>query len=81
VGAHIAEAWGRRRYRRDFVRRLAGADSEQLEVQHWVHAAATCGYLPESQANELTGQLAEIGRMLHSMMKRAHLFCDRPTDH
>jgi four helix bundle protein len=78
VGAHVAEAWGRRRYRRDFVRRLAGADSEQHEAQHWIHAAAVCGYISGAQEEELTGELAEIGRMLHGMMRKAHRFC-RPT--
>jgi len=78
VGAHIAEAWGRRQYRRDFVRRLAGADSEQHETQHWIRAAAVCGYITGAQEEELTSEMAEIGRMLHGMMRKAHRFC-RPT--
>jgi four helix bundle protein len=36
VGAQIAEAWGKRRYRRHFVSKLTDADAEQLEAQHWV---------------------------------------------
>ncbi|UCC71802.1 MAG: four helix bundle protein [Gemmatimonadota bacterium] len=84
VGAHIAEAWGNRRYKRYFVRTLAGADSEQLEVQHWVRTAAACGYLSRDQEDELSAKLASIGRMLQTMMDKAHLFC-RPnaatTDH
>ncbi len=74
VGAQIAEAWGNRRYDRYFVSRLVGADSEQLEVQHWIQTAAACGYLTESQAKELVTQLAEIGRMLQSMIDKAHSF-------
>jgi four helix bundle protein len=75
IGAQIAEAWGSRRYQRYFIRRLAGADSEQLEVQHWVHTAAACGYLSRDHEEELSAQLASIGRMLQTMMDKADLFC------
>jgi four helix bundle protein len=75
VGAQIAEAWGSRRYKRYFIRRLAGADAEQLEAQHWVHTAAACGYLTGDQAGKLAARLASIGRMLQTMMDKAHLFC------
>lgn len=79
VGAQIAEAWGKRRYQRYFIRMLAGADSEQLEVQHWVRTAAACGYLSHDQEEELSAQLASIGCMLQTMMDKAHLFVVRPT--
>jgi four helix bundle protein len=84
VGAHIAEAWGKRRYKRYFVTLLAGADSEQLEVQRWVRTAAACGYLSRDQEEELSAQLASVGRMLQKMEDKAHLFCrpDAPNiDH
>ena len=36
IGAQIAEAWGKRRYKKHFVSKLTDADAEQLETQHWV---------------------------------------------
>jgi four helix bundle protein len=77
VGAQIAEAWGKRRYERHFVSKLTDADAEHLETQHWIDVAATCEYLqPEEQA-VLSGDLEEIGRLLHSMILKADTFCER----
>ena len=75
VGAQIAEAWGKRRYQRHFVSKLTDADAEQLETQHWISVAASCGYLKPEVESELLGELAEVGRMLHSMITNAASFC------
>ena len=75
IGAQIAEAWGKRRYERHFVSKLTDADAEQMETQHWVDEACDCQYLDSKQAKELTEELMEIGRMLNSMMDKAHSFC------
>ena len=78
VGAQIAEAWGKRLYRRHFILKLSDADAEQQETQHWIRTAAACGYLRPDVEAELLDKLARVGRMLHSMMKKAHRFCDHP---
>ena len=75
IGAQIAEAWGKRRYERHFVSKLTDADAEQMETQHWVDEACDCQYLDSKQAEELTEELMQIGRMLNSMMDKAHSFC------
>ena len=80
VGAHIAEAWGKRRYQRSFIVRLTDADAEQLETQHWIRTAAKCGYLKEEEARRLRAGLSEVGKMLNSMMRNADRFCGRITD-
>jgi four helix bundle protein len=80
VGAQIAEAWGKRRYQRHFVSKLTDADAEQLETQHWISVAASCGYLERDVESELLGELAGIGRMLHSMITNAASFCGPPPD-
>ena len=77
VGAQIAEAWGKRRYQRSFIAKLVDADAEQLETQHWVRVARRCGYLTPDQSLALQVDLDEIGRMLHSMIAKAHKFCRR----
>jgi len=75
IGAQIAEAWAKRRYERHFISKLTDADAEQMETQHWLSEACDCQYLDPNQAKELTEELLQIGRMLNSMMEKAHLFC------
>jgi four helix bundle protein len=75
IGAQIAEAWAKRRYERNFVSKLTDADAEQMETQHWIDEAYDCQYLNAKQTEELTGELMQVGRMLDSMIDKAHLFC------
>ena len=75
IGAQIAEAWAKRRYEKHFVSKLTDADAEQTETQHWIDEACECQYLDPKKAEELTEELMQIGRMLNSMMVKAHLFC------
>ena len=80
IGAQIAEAWGKRRYQRHFISKLTDADAEQLETQHWISVAVSCGYLEGHIESDLLRDLSEIGRMLHSMMKNASSFCEGTSD-
>lgn len=68
VGANIAEAWGKRRYEAHFVSKLTDADAELHETEHWLRYATAHGYMDESELAALRGLLAEIGRMLGSIM-------------
>jgi len=80
IGAQIAEAWGKRRYKKHFISKLTDSDSEQLETQHWVGDAADCKYITKKQENDLIEMLSEIGRMLNSMMNKADKFCGSEPD-
>jgi four helix bundle protein len=80
IGAQIAEAWAKRRYEKHFISKLTDADAEQMETQHWLDEACNCQYLDQNQADELREELMQIGRMLNSMMIKAHLFCGQ-NDH
>jgi four helix bundle protein len=75
MGAQIAETWGKRRYERHFVSKLTDADAEQMETQHWLGEACDCHYVDPKRAGELTEEPLQIGRMLNSMMDKAHSFC------
>jgi four helix bundle protein len=81
IGAQIAEAWGKRRYERHFISKLADADAEQLETQHWIIVAQDCEYITCEQSETLNHNLSEIWRMLYSMMNKANQFCSEKTDH
>ncbi len=80
IGAQIAEAWGKRRYQKHFVSKLTDADAEQLETQHWISVASSCGYLRNDVKTKLQRELGEIGRMLHSMIANAGSFCGATPD-
>lgn len=75
VGAQIAEAWAKRRYEKHFVSKLTDADGELQETHHWLLAAFDAGYLSDDQLRSLCADLAEIGRMLGSMMEKVDAFC------
>jgi len=77
IGAQIAEAWGKRRYERHFISKLTDADAEQMETQHWLSVAAACSYLSHEEAERLISELARVGRMLNSMMRKADQFCGK----
>jgi four helix bundle protein len=77
VGAQIAEAWAKRRYKKHFVSKLTDADGEQQETQHWIETAEDCKYLSLEQTQKLNTSLSEIGRMINSMINKADIFCDK----
>lgn len=80
IGAQIAEAWGKRRYEKHFVSKLTDADGEQYETQHWVDIALDCGYVTREEADRLNDGLAQVGRMLNSMINKSPSFCgDMPS--
>ena len=75
VGAQIAEAWGKRRYRKHFISKLTDSDAEHLETEHWIETAVDCGYLSADTAKSLLADNARVGQMLNAMMRKASLFC------
>ena len=77
IGAQIAESWGKRRYENHFILKLTDADSEQFETQHWLEVALENEYIDEPIKQELTMKCESIGKMLNSMMDKAHLFCQK----
>ena len=72
----IAEAWGKRRYEKQFISKLTDADGEQLETQHWIETAVDCSYISEEVADDLLKQCATISKMLSSRMNKSESFCN-----
>jgi len=77
VGAQIAEAWAKRRYKRHFISKLTDADGEQQETQHWIETALDCGYITSESGNKWLESYHSIGRMLNSMITKADSFCSK----
>lgn len=75
VGANIAEAWKKRRYRAHFVSKLTDADAEAAETRHWSHTAEACGYLDSETRVDLERRAREVGKMLGAMIRDADRWC------
>ncbi len=75
IGAQVAEAWGKRRYEKSFVSKLCDADGELQETEHWIETALDCSYILKETALNLTQRYSMVGKMLHGMIDKSHLFC------
>ena len=53
VCSHIAEAWGRRPYRADFVNKLNMSESEARETQCWIETAVEYEYLTKEVGQDV----------------------------
>ena len=71
ICASIAEAWGKRRYRKAFVAKLSEAQSEAAEMQAWVQIAVRCGYIGSEVGQELFGHYRTIFAALDRLMDNA----------
>ncbi len=77
IGANIAEAWAKRRYKAHFISKLSDSDGEQLETRHWLRTSLDCGYVAEARYQSLELKCKEIGRKLGRMMTDADKWCAR----
>ena len=75
VGAMIAEAWARRRYKAAFINKIDEAMGEAMETQSWLDTAIDAGYLDNTPFNELDSRFQAIGGKLSRMIDRADDFC------
>ena len=75
VGAMIAEAWARRRYRAAVINKIDEAMGEAMETQSWLDTAIDAGYLAESQFREFDSRYQAVGGKLTRMIDRADDFC------
>lgn len=76
IGAQIAEAWGKRRYKKHFISKLTDAIGELLETQHWIGSATNCGYIDSQSASVLTEKYEDLNKMLNSMINKSDSFCE-----
>jgi four helix bundle protein len=75
VGAIVAEAWARRRYKGAFINKLNMAMAEAHETQSWLDHARTCDYIEDEQYADLDDAWQHVGAMLNSMIQNADAFC------
>ena len=71
VCANLAEAWGKRRYRKAFMAKLNDAEAEAAEVQTWIAFAVGCDYLEAEVGQDLLGQYTTIFEALGRLVENA----------
>ena len=75
VGAMVAEAWGRRRFKAVFVNKVDEALGEANEVRAWLDSALDCDYITAKEHADLDARYVSIGAMLSRMIDTADSFC------
>lgn len=75
IGASIAEAWQKRRYKAHVISKLSDAHGEQAETQHWIATALACEYISETERNSMLSQCEEIGCKLGTMLAAPAKWC------
>ena len=75
VGAHIAEAWGKRKYRNHFVLLLTGASAELNETEHWLDMSYSCKYISDQSRVDLIRLCGRIHGLIGGMISKADQFC------
>jgi four helix bundle protein len=68
VCANFGEAYRRRKYPAHFVSKLTDCDAENTETEVWIMFAFSCKYINELQFKTLSEKVAEVGRILGSMI-------------
>lgn len=71
VGACLAEAWAKRRYKAHWISKLTDADGELGESRHWLRTAKFCGYITEETHDARKEESKVIGRKIGNMIANA----------
>lgn len=74
VCLNLREAWAKRRYEAHFVSKLTDCDGENSETDSSLDFARECGYLDSEQYEKLIKLVAEVGKMLGSMINNPEPF-------
>ena len=75
IGAHIAEAWGKRKYKNHFILLLTAASAEINATEHWLDIAYECNYLPLQTKKDLGKLCQRIHGLIGGMITKADQFC------
>jgi four helix bundle protein len=75
IGAQIAEAWAKRKYKKHFESKLTDADGEQHETRHWILSALDSQLLTDQLADELFEQYKIVWRQIQTMIDKSDGFC------
>lgn len=77
---NLREAWAKRRYPSHFESKLTDCDGENAETDTSIDFARDCEYITAAGHKELAGQIAEVGKMLGSMINNSDPFLLNPAN-
>jgi four helix bundle protein len=77
TGALLAEAWGRRRYRKSFAAKLTEALGEATETRAWLDHALGARYITPEHHAQLDRAWADIAGRIYRMIQHSASFCER----
>ncbi len=77
IGAHIAEAWGKRKYINHFSLLLTGASAELNETEHWIAMSFSCNYISNQTRDDLINLCSRIHGLIGGMKSKASQFCQQ----
>jgi four helix bundle protein len=75
---NLREAWAKRRYQPHFISKLTDCDGENSETDTSLDFARDCCFIDSATHAELSAALAEVGKMLGSMLKNPQPFLLTP---
>ena len=67
VSANLAESYGRRKYPKHFVAKIADSVSENYETQCWLDFALEADYIKKDVYEKYIGASEEVGKLLSYM--------------
>lgn len=70
VCSNIGEAWRKRRYRAAFISKLSDSETEAEETRVWLEISWRCGYISQSEADDLDREYDNILGQLVTMIDR-----------
>ena len=70
VCSNIGEAWRKRRYKAHFISKLSDSEGEAEETRVWLEFSWRCGYMSETEADELDNEYDRIIGQLVRMIDR-----------
>lgn len=74
VCLNLREAWAKRRYKAHFISKLTDCDGENSETDTLLDFAKDCGYISDEDHSALSKVVAEIGKMLGTMINNPKPF-------
>jgi four helix bundle protein len=74
VCMNLREAWAKRRYEANFISKLTDCDGENGETDTSLDFALACGYVNNEMHGKVCNEIAEVSRMLSSMIREPDKF-------
>jgi len=71
---NLREAWAKRRYPAHFTSKLTDCDGENAETDTALDFARDCNYISPEEYKQLRNLIAEVGKMLGSMIAQPDKF-------